>query len=164
MKLVLLTASVRSFSTSNPSSRTEPDVGSVSPSSIWMVVVLPAPLGPSRAHTWPRGTAKVSPSTAATVPKDFLSSVTSMAGERTRHLLDADNGNRSRRSGWCPWAGARPPAESAVADTHADACHGPERSPTCHRPPAADRAAFGGAASPTLMCEPRSHPSVTPHP
>src|SRR5438270_3919432 len=92
MKLVLLTASVRSFSTSNPSSRTEPDVGSVSPSSIWMVVVLPAPLGPSRAHTWPRGTAKVSPSTAATVPKDFLSSVTSMAGERTRHLLDADNG------------------------------------------------------------------------
>ena len=43
-------------------------VGLFSPSSISMVVVLPAPLGPSRPKTSPGRTSKVTPSTARTSP------------------------------------------------------------------------------------------------
>src|SRR5579859_1128298 len=47
---------------------------------MWMVVVLPAPLGPSRPRTWPRSTLKLIPSTARKRPKDFRSRLTTRAG------------------------------------------------------------------------------------
>ncbi len=46
-------AAVRSATTSLLSTRISPLVGSVRPSRQWMMVVLPAPLGPSSAQTWP---------------------------------------------------------------------------------------------------------------
>ncbi len=44
-----------------------------------MVVVLPAPLGPSTPYTDPRRTDRSTPSTARVSPKDLTSSVASMA-------------------------------------------------------------------------------------
>ena len=49
-----------------PRTSTSPDVASSSPSRISMVVVLPAPLGPSRPKHSPRSTSRSSPRTAST--------------------------------------------------------------------------------------------------
>src|SRR5690554_4826979 len=51
-----------------PSTSTVPDVGISRPSSIEIVVVLPAPLPPSRATVVPRATVKSRPATASTLP------------------------------------------------------------------------------------------------
>ena len=51
-----------------PSTRTAPDVGARKPSSISMVVVLPAPLGPSTATISPASTVNDTPRTASTSP------------------------------------------------------------------------------------------------
>src|SRR5580704_12426135 len=53
---------------STPSTWISPAVGSSSPSSMAMVVVLPAPLPPSKPSTAPRGTEKVRSSTATISP------------------------------------------------------------------------------------------------
>ena len=63
---------------SKPSTATVPEVGNSSPSSIEIVVVLPAPLPPSSATVAPRGTEKLMASTAATVPKRLVRALTSM--------------------------------------------------------------------------------------
>ena len=52
-----------------PSTDRVPDVGSVNPSTMSRNVVLPAPLGPSRATISPRSTDRSTPSTARTEPK-----------------------------------------------------------------------------------------------
>ena len=49
---------------SSPSTVIRPALGASRPSSIAIVVVLPAPLAPSSAVVLPRGTAKLSSSTA----------------------------------------------------------------------------------------------------
>ena len=49
-----------------------PSVGSASPSTTRIVVVLPAPLGPRNPVTRPRGTANDNPSTAVTSPNRFV--------------------------------------------------------------------------------------------
>src|SRR4029450_3666318 len=54
---------------SRPSSFIEPLVGRCSVVSIWMVVVLPAPLGPRKAKISPEETSNEMPSTALTSPK-----------------------------------------------------------------------------------------------
>ena len=61
--LICLT-SVGSVRMSWPPIRAVPDVGSSTPVSIEIVVVLPAPFGPSRPKTSPSSTAKLMPSTA----------------------------------------------------------------------------------------------------
>ena len=52
-----------------PSTRMLPESGGMRPRSIEIVVVLPAPFGPSRASVWPRSTARLRLSTASTGPK-----------------------------------------------------------------------------------------------
>ena len=52
-----------------PSTVTDPLVGAISPASIRIVVVLPAPLGPSSATISPRATSKLTSSTAMREPK-----------------------------------------------------------------------------------------------
>jgi len=47
---------------------------------MWTVVVLPAPLGPSRAKMVPSGTIRSMPSSTTLSPKDFCSPVTAIAG------------------------------------------------------------------------------------
>src|SRR5471032_2955479 len=63
---------------SMPSTWISPIVGSSRPSNMAMVVVLPAPLPPSRPSTAPRGTVKVRSSTATTVPYTLRRCRTSM--------------------------------------------------------------------------------------
>src|SRR5476649_1394722 len=63
-----------------PSTWISPTVGSSRPSSIAIVVVLPAPLPPSRPSTAPRGTLKLRSSTATTVPYTLRRCRTSMEG------------------------------------------------------------------------------------
>src|SRR6266851_4566006 len=65
---------------SMPSTLISPAVGSSSPSSMAMVVVLPAPLPPSSPSTVPRGTAKVRSSTATTSPYTLRRCRTLMEG------------------------------------------------------------------------------------
>ena len=64
---------------SAPSTVTEPEVGVSRPSKIDSVVVLPAPLPPSSAVVEPAWTAKLTPSTAVTVPKRLKRSSTTIA-------------------------------------------------------------------------------------
>ena len=53
-----------SVARSRPAIRTRPDVGARVVVSTDTVVVLPAPLGPSKQNSWPSGTLKLIPSTA----------------------------------------------------------------------------------------------------
>ena len=53
---------------SSPNTVIRPALGARRPSSIAIVVVLPAPLAPSSAVVLPRGTTKLKPSTASTAP------------------------------------------------------------------------------------------------
>src|SRR3989304_5869806 len=79
--------------------RAVPDVGSITPVSIEIVWVLPAPLGPSRPKTSPSSTEKLMPLTASKSPY-FLTSTPSsrIAGMGTtpffidRHALGATCG------------------------------------------------------------------------
>src|SRR6266849_5254951 len=64
-----------------PSSSIDPEVGGINPVSIRMVVDLPAPFGPRKPKKQPRGTVRLSPSTAALFPYTFRRSRTDMAGE-----------------------------------------------------------------------------------
>jgi hypothetical protein len=57
-----------------------PLLGSVSVVIIRTVVVLPAPLGPSKPRTVPGGTAKLTWSTAVFSPKRLTRSIASIAG------------------------------------------------------------------------------------
>src|SRR5260221_3242836 len=66
---------------SKPQTRTEPPSGLRKPSRISTVVVLPAPLGPSRAKTSPASTENVRLSTTAQPLYDLTSPRTSTATE-----------------------------------------------------------------------------------
>src|SRR2546429_5794986 len=69
--------------TSYPATRAVPLVGCVRVVIIRTVVVLPAPLGPSRPSTVAGGTAKLTPSTAVLSPNLLTRSMASMAGVMT---------------------------------------------------------------------------------
>src|SRR4051812_8603636 len=69
-----------------PSTSTSPESGSVSPSQISIVVVLPAPLGPSNPKHSPLATVRSSPSTATTSPYALRRPATRSAG--TAVVLD----------------------------------------------------------------------------
>ena len=56
---------------SKPPTLTRPAVGGRKPVIIFMVVDLPAPLGPRKPSTVPRSTEKLTPSTAVKAPKRF---------------------------------------------------------------------------------------------
>src|SRR5215472_3536127 len=64
-----------------PSTQPSPPVGARRPSSSFTAVVLPAPLGPRKPNTSPRGTVMVRPARATVRPKCFDSSTQWMAGE-----------------------------------------------------------------------------------
>jgi hypothetical protein len=61
-----LRAVTGSAATSTPATLAEPAVGSTRVVRTPIVVVLPAPLGPSRPNTSPRPTSKLMPATAST--------------------------------------------------------------------------------------------------
>jgi hypothetical protein len=84
---------------SNPRTRTVPDVAWRWPSRISVVVVLPAPFGPSRQKTSPGATVNETPRTASWSPYDRRRSRTSMAG-----VMD---GNAACRGGAAVEAGVR---------------------------------------------------------
>ena len=67
-----------------PQTRTAPAVGRNSPVSTLMVVVLPAPLGPSRANNSPGGTVSVSPSDG------------DLAGVAASHVVELNHGFAAR--------------------------------------------------------------------
>ncbi|CAM5307731.1 hypothetical protein SVIOM342S_03211 [Streptomyces violaceorubidus] len=52
-----------------PRTRTLPEVGSIRPISMRMVVVLPEPFGPRKPKTLPAGTVRSRPSTASCPPR-----------------------------------------------------------------------------------------------
>jgi hypothetical protein len=56
--------------------RASPAVGRTSPSSMRIVVLLPAPLGPTNPVIWPQSTSKSRSSTARVVPKALVSLLT----------------------------------------------------------------------------------------
>src|SRR3954447_4350114 len=78
---MLRRTSSRSCATSWPATRARPPVGRASVQSMWIVVVLPAPLGPRKPNTSPRATSKLTPRTASMSPKDFTSCSTSIAAD-----------------------------------------------------------------------------------
>jgi len=59
---------VLAASTGRPRQRTSPRSGASTPSTIRIVVVLPAPLGPTKPNSWPGSTEKDTPSSATTSP------------------------------------------------------------------------------------------------
>src|SRR5262249_34846528 len=70
-----------SFNTSKPATSAEPESGLDKVLRIFIVVDLPAPLGPSSAKTAPDSTVKLRPSSARTLPPYVLTrSRTSIAG------------------------------------------------------------------------------------
>src|SRR2546427_13088226 len=60
--------------------RIDPAVGVISPSSIWIVVVLPAPFGPKRPRISPGWISNDTPSTAVNSPNRFVRPRTSTIG------------------------------------------------------------------------------------
>src|SRR5580658_8178610 len=79
--------------TSSPATRAVPPVGRSSVSRMRMVVVLPAPFGPSRPKISPRPTSKLAPSSALVVPKSLVRPTTWTAGsalELMVGLVDLD--------------------------------------------------------------------------
>src|SRR5208282_1506840 len=76
---------------STPSARTSPALGRVSPMIMPIVVVLPAPLPPSRPTTVPGSTAKEIASTAVVAPKRLTSRRASMAGVGGKRSLGAED-------------------------------------------------------------------------
>src|SRR6266702_5585035 len=78
-----------SFASSYPQMRIRPDVGARVVVRIEMVVVLPAPLGPSRAKNSPASTRRLMPSTALTFAFRYrlTRSSTSTAGASADHML-----------------------------------------------------------------------------
>src|SRR5688500_18880616 len=68
------------MSNCRPSSSTSPASRARSPHTIEIVVVLPAPLGPSRPYVSPGAIANPTPSTARRSPNDFLSPVQERVG------------------------------------------------------------------------------------
>src|SRR5437667_12712691 len=66
-------AAMDAFSTSKPQTLTRPDVGARNPVIIFMVVDLPAPLGPRKPKTSPRSTTRSMPATAVIGPKLLVS-------------------------------------------------------------------------------------------
>jgi hypothetical protein len=65
-------AAIGSFSMSCPAIDALPEVGARKPVSIFIVVDLPAPLGPRNPSTSPRLTLNVMPSTARSAPKSLV--------------------------------------------------------------------------------------------
>ena len=95
-----------SASTSMPETRAEPASGTLSVVSTRTAVVLPAPLGPSRPHTVPRGTSKLTPSRAVFSPNRLMRPSTSMAFSTDMSLPWA----RGRRAGPGRPGSVAPPA------------------------------------------------------
>src|SRR6266403_1162361 len=64
-----------------PINSIDPEDGGINPVSMRMVVDLPAPFGPRKPKKQPRGTVRLSPSTAALFPLTFRRSRTAIAGD-----------------------------------------------------------------------------------
>ena len=64
-----------------PKTVADPEVGRTRPSTIRIVVLLPAPLGPRKPVTHPGRASKVRSSTACTRPKRFVSPRAAIAGD-----------------------------------------------------------------------------------
>ncbi len=80
-------ASTRCAGTGRPSRDIEPALAWVSPSSVRIRVVLPAPFGPRNPNAQPRGTDRSTPSIAARSPKRLVRPRVSIAGADDRSSL-----------------------------------------------------------------------------
>src|SRR5690606_36134633 len=69
-----------SVATAYPATRARPEVGRRRVARTDTVVVFPAPFGPSRASTWPRGASRLSRFTAVTAPRTTVSSARTTVG------------------------------------------------------------------------------------
>src|SRR5262245_10479765 len=147
--------------TSKPATRAVPEVGASSPFSILIVVVLPAPFGPRKPKICPRGTSKLTASTATKSPNVLVSSWTTTAGSakgalRCGHPLDEHVLQRrrlhaqlgARQASGCERGDQRVVGRGGVgqhvhlvAEQHgrADAGHALERGARGARPVRADR-------------------------
>ena len=89
-----------------PSMVTDPLVGAISPASIRIVVVLPAPLGPSSATISPCATSRLTSSTAMRAPKRRLRPRAAITGSprrtHTTRASPAAGPSRRRTARWAP--------------------------------------------------------------
>src|SRR5574337_77827 len=83
---------IGSTAASMPSTSTCPESGFIRVYSIRRVVVLPAPLGPSSPVISPSQAAKLTPSTAFTLPKALCRFLTSIMTRTSRGLVPLDQG------------------------------------------------------------------------
>src|SRR5262245_6192923 len=99
------------FTVSRPRTRVWPSVRSSSVISTWIVVVLPAPLGPRKPKTSPRPTVNETPCTAR-VPSGytFVRSWTSITFSLTGHLPDGEGADTTLRDS-PPYDSCRPARE-----------------------------------------------------
>src|SRR5260370_40249970 len=72
---------------SRPKTRTEPACARSKPRTCLMSVVLPAPLTPTRPKTMPRGSVRLTPTSAVVAPKRRVSALTSTTGSRSGDRL-----------------------------------------------------------------------------
>src|SRR3974377_1330958 len=99
--------SVGFFCGSKPQTETRPPSGTRSPSMISIVLVFPAPLGPSRPNTSPSATEKLRPRTASTSPylltrfstcrTEFAMVVKALWYLRFHHLTHVSSATAARR-------------------------------------------------------------------
>src|SRR5436190_15434271 len=93
------------FVTSKPTTDAWPPVGGKSVVRILMIVLLPAPLGPSNPKTSPRLTEKLTRSTAIFSPKRFTRSTTSIIAGDCSITLFLPSSELDHHSGeWLPGA------------------------------------------------------------
>src|SRR4051812_8801285 len=117
---------------SRPSMAMVPLVGRSRVVSIWMVVVLPAPLGPRKAKISPERTSNEIPPTAVTVPKVLTRFSTRIIG--TSRLSIRDGAESAR---------VRDPSPASLAEFAADVLD--------HRPGLLDRLPQSGRGHPELF-------------
>src|SRR5262249_22076319 len=128
---------------STPATFAAPAVGRASPTRILMVVVLPAPLGPTKPRISPRPTDIVSPSRATTLPYLFvrsLVSTTASPGLMRRSPLWLDAWPRGGRRSAAP-----PPPEALQLDVLDRPLPLPLRGPAPAAPGRRARGAHGHA-------------------
>src|SRR3712207_4826203 len=127
--------------TSRPATRALPASGTRSVVRMRTVVVLPAPLGPSRPSTVPAGTSRSPPESAWTAPKDLRRPLASMTGaSATTDHASARTGVRGRarpESGANPRQGPRGAGEARRAGEQAHPDQADEAPPHALDAPAA---------------------------
>jgi len=129
-------------STSKPATLALPAVARSSVQRIWMVVVLPAPLGPRNPKLSPGMTSRSMPRTASTRPYVFTNPRTAITGERSRERAGSTTCSCASIAPSMPIGGAaRPGILPRMAS----------QRPRATVPPAMASAGVRGVAAPPLL-------------